>query len=217
MFIELIDILRCTAAHDDTPLVASIAARADRDIVSGLLGCPLCGAEYPIENGVALFGGGSSPGAGHTPEPYAEANEEIAMRCAAMLNLSEPGGVAVLGGVWSRGAAALLELTRTSLLLIEPPPELRLGAGISAIRVGTALPLAASSVRGIALDAPHAEALVATAARALQPGGRLIAPVATAIPAGIAERARDDRHWVGEAEAAASAPIQLARGLSRRR
>ena len=39
---------------------------------------------------------------------------------------------------------------------------------------------------------------VATAVPLLKLGGRLIAPASIAVPAGIRELARDERHWVGE-------------------
>jgi uncharacterized protein YbaR (Trm112 family) len=216
MVLELIDLLRCTKAHQDSPLVATIHTRSDRDIVAGLLGCPVCGAEYPIENGIAIFGEGLPPEPARVPEPYAETDEEAAMRCAAMLALFDPGGVVILGGAWGRCAATLLEMTRVSLLLVEPPPEIRLGNAIAGIRVGTTIPLAPASARGIALDdRTSVPSLVVSAARALKPGARLVASAGATIPAGIVERARDDRHWVGEAAPAPSAPVQLTKGRAR--
>jgi uncharacterized protein YbaR (Trm112 family) len=212
MVLELLDLLRCTTPHEDFPLVAAIRTRSDRDITAGLLGCPVCGAEYPIEDGIAIFGEGLPREPARVPEPYGETDEEAAMRCAAMLALFDPGGVVILGGAWGRCAPTLLEMTRTSLLLVEPPTDIRLGNGIGGIRVGTTIPLAASSARGIALDdRTSLPTLVVSAARALKPGGRLVASAAQAVPVGIVERARDDRHWVGEAEPAPSVPVQLTR------
>ncbi|HEY9514270.1 MAG TPA: hypothetical protein VIQ74_01220, partial [Gemmatimonadaceae bacterium] len=37
---------------------------------------------------------------------------------------------------------------------------------------------------------------MASAARSLLPGARLLAPVETAIPAGLTELARDERNWL---------------------
>ena len=216
MVLELIDLLRCTTPHEDSPLVASIRTRSDRDIVAGLLGCPVCGAEYPIENGIAVFGDGLPVEPARVPEPYGETDEEAAMRCAAMLALFDPGGMVMLGGAWGRCAPALLEMTRTLILLVEAPKDVRLGGAIGGLRVGAVLPLAAASARGIALDDRTSVAgLVASAARALKPGGRLVASATSPVPAGIVERARDDRHWVGEAEPAPSAPVQLTKGRVR--
>jgi hypothetical protein len=64
-------------------------------------------------------------------------------------------------------------------------------------------------VRGVALDlaaAPNA-ALLAGAVEALRPRGRLVAPLAVAVPAGVTVLARDDREWVAEREAPARPPV----------
>lgn len=213
MLLEVIDVLRCTTRHDDSPLVASIQTRTDREITSGLLGCPACGAEYPIVNGVAIFGEGLAPEPDTLPDAYAEGDEDMAIRCAAMLNLFEPGGFVVLGGLWARVANALLEMTRISILTIESSARVRLVGGVACVRIGATLPLAPGSMRGIALDGrTSAGSLIASAAASLKAGGRLVASAGCAVPAGVTERARDDRHWVGEADARASAPVQLAKG-----
>lgn len=214
MYLELVDVLRCTADHEESPLVAAITRRDDRDIVDGVLGCAVCHAEYPIERGIAVFGDGTGAGAGAAgaPDRDAEPPEALAMRCAAMLGLHEPGGIVVLGGTWGGAARELAEMTRVLAMLIEPPPEVPLANGIGAIRTGGSLPLAAVSVRGIALDERTATpSLVASAVPALGAHGRLVAPVAVPMPPGVVELARDDRYWVAEARAVASPPIQLIR------
>jgi uncharacterized protein YbaR (Trm112 family) len=219
VFIELVDLLRCTNEHEDSWLVAAIYEKLDRDIIEGRLGCPVCGAEYPIHEGIAVFGDGpKSPVSEMARGAYDESDDDAAIRCAALLDLFDPGGAVVLGGSWGRAARALLDITPVSVLLIAPPPGVTLGRGLSAIRVADRFPVAAGSLRGVALDDSMATpTLVESAARALKPGGRLVAPVAVALPAGIAERARDDRHWVGEAGVASSVPIPLARNTTRAR
>ena len=213
MYLELVDVLRCTTPHEDSPLVASIARRADRDIIDGTLGCSVCYAEYPIEQGVAILGGGLGPRPDRPTDRLAEVEDDLAVRCAAMLGLFEPGGVVILGGDWGRAGPGLVEMTRSLAALIEPPAAVQLGNGVAAVRTGDTLPFAPSSVRGIALDGRTSlPALVESAARALQAGGRLIAATSAAVPAGLIERARDDRHWVAEATAATTPPIQLLRG-----
>ena len=219
MFIELVDLLRCPNAHGDSWLVAAIYDKVDRDIITGRLGCPICGAEYPIREGVAIFGEGGEPaGAGVARTVYDETDDDAAMRCAAMLDLFDPGGAIVLGGAWGRAARALIDITPVSVLLVAPPPGVVLGRGLSAIRVSDSLPVAAGALRGVALDEVTARpALVESAARALKPRGRLVAPISAGLPVGMTERARDDRHWVGEVSAAASAPIPLTLNRTRTR
>jgi len=219
VFIELVDLLRCPRAHEDSWLVAAIYERADRDIVRGVLGCPICGAAYQIRDRVAIFDEASSlPAPRESRGAYDESDDDAAMRCAAMLNLFDPGGAVILAGAWARAAHALHDITPVSVLVVDPSGDVALGNGVSAIRIGDSLPVAAGSLRGVAFDADTATpSLVDSAARALRPGGRLIAPNSAPLPAGIAERARDDRHWVGEAQPSASTPIALTRQRSPRR
>jgi uncharacterized protein YbaR (Trm112 family) len=210
MFIELVDILRCPRDHEDSWLVAAIHQKTDRDIVEGILGCPICRAEYPIHDGVAIFGETPVRGAAPVRAAHDETDDDAAMRCAAMLDLFDPGGAVILGGEWGRAALALLDITPVAILLVDPPPALAIGKGLSAIRIGERLPVAAGSLRGIALDErTSSPVLVEAAVRALKPGGRLVAPAAAIVPEGIAERARDDRHWVGEVNSARSGGLPL--------
>ena len=58
MFIELIDLLRCTKPHDETWLVAAFNTVSNRFVQEGKLGCPTCSAEYWIRDGVGDFSGG---------------------------------------------------------------------------------------------------------------------------------------------------------------
>ena len=98
------------------------------------------------------------------------------------------------------------------LLALDHARGLESGGALSLARIGNVLPLAAGSVRGIALDARHATpSLLAGAARALAPGGRLIAPSSALVPDALAVLARDDEHWVATAAAPSqvSAPVSI--------
>ena len=210
MFIELVDLLRCPREHEDTWLVAAIYEKADRDIVTGVLGCPICTATYPIRDGVAIFDESGTASPDRQRDAYAESDEDVAMRCAAMLNLFDPGGAVILGGGWCRAGRALLDITPVSILLVDPPAGMAIGHGLSAIRIGDRLPVAAASLRGIALDDEGARPqVVEGAVRALKSGGRLIAPLSATVPPAVTEKARDDRHWVGEVGAVATPPVPL--------
>ena len=212
MYLELVDVLRCVAAHEDAPLVAAIVRRSDRDIVDGVLGCPVCQAEYPIERGVAIFGGGTGAAVQPALHPDVESPDEMAVRCAALLALHDPGGIVVLGGVWALAAPELVEMTRALAIVVEPAAGVRLGNGIGAVQTGGILPVAAASMRGIALDErTSTPSLLSSAARALRPGGRLIASVTATVPPGVVEVARDAEHWVAEVQASATPPVQLGR------
>jgi hypothetical protein len=206
-----VDSLRCVR-----PLEASwLFARADeleaRHIVQGELGCPICEARYAIRDGVADFSDGASARA--SSGPPAQDAQALALRAAALLGLTDPGGMVVLAGDWSAGADAMLEFVQgVQLLALDPAPALRRGGALSLALISGVLPLAAASARGIALDAAHATpSLVAGAARALMPGGRLIAPASTLVPESLQELARDDEHWVAAApRTSISAPVPIA-------
>src|SRR5687768_8190638 len=121
MFIELLDTLRCVRAHEDSWLVGSFDELVDRHVIRGTLGCPVCGAEYPVRGGVADFragdaggerraaaqgGDGSEPSSPDTPGSAGPPDEAGAMRLAALLGLAEPGGVVILMGQWAAFAPA---------------------------------------------------------------------------------------------------------------
>jgi len=200
VFIEVVDAFRCPRPHEATWLVASADRMEDRDILAGELGCPVCGARYPIVNGVADFRGDGAAAAGG-PAVRAEADlAQLGLRAAALLGLTEPGGLAVLAGAWADAAhqvAALVE--GVHLLAVDPHADVSSGFGVSVARVPAALPLRAESVRAVALDTAHATpAFLASSAAALRPSGRLLVPAGAGLPAGVVERARDAHDVLGE-------------------
>lgn len=223
MFIELVSSLRCLTPHEDNWLVVATGFMADRSIVEGRLGCPVCRREYPIAGGVAYFGVAPAEPVGVPNEaaPAAAAapadDEDGATRLAALLDLAAPGGVVVLAGAWGRAAPALAALATVHCLVVDPPGDGRtlVGEGVSVLRSAGAMPLARGSVRGVALDADAArERTLAGAARALASRGRLVAPAAATLPPDLAELARDQALVVAERRPVASAPVGI--GVVRR-
>jgi hypothetical protein len=219
MFLELVDSLRCVRSHEDSWLVARADELVARHIVSGELGCPVCGARYPVSEGVVDFREGAARGAGDDVEDsstrveLSSTPDDLALRAAALLGLVEPGGIVVLAGEWSAAANEVLEMVgEIQLLALDYVPGLESGGALSLARIADVLPLAAGSVRGIALDAAHATpSLLAGAVRALAPQGRLIAPASALLPQALMELARDDEHWVATvaAQSNVSAPVSI--------
>jgi uncharacterized protein YbaR (Trm112 family) len=204
MFIELVDALRCPVPHEESWLVASAARMEFRHIVEGTLGCPVCRAEYPVTRGVVDF-----RRAPHRPSPpEAPPDETEATRLAALLDLTDRAGFAVLLGSWSVHAPLLRALVETPLVVVDPPEGTEGEPGISAIRCDLELPLADGAARGIAVDAGP-PARVASAVRATRAQGRLVLPAGVALPGGIRELARDATVIVAEREAATSPPVML--------
>lgn len=211
MFIELVDSLRCPRDHEDAWLVLGADRVHDRHVVSGVLGCPVCRAQYRIDHGVAdLRLRPDDPRPAWAPAATGDAAEQ-AMRLAAFLNLTDGGGPAVLVGAWTRYGAGIRALADTPLLLVNPAAGAVMEAGMSGVRVDDVLPLAAASVRGVALDDGAGPAFVARAVRAVRPRGRVLAPIAVPVPEGVTELARDAAVWVAERSADAGPLIALAR------
>ena len=69
MHVELTEILRCPNAHAESPLVASATRQVERRILQGTLGCPVCGREYPIQDGVVEFRTSVAPEGGARSGP----------------------------------------------------------------------------------------------------------------------------------------------------
>ena len=197
MFVELIDALRCPRPHPpgtpETWLVAATHRADGRCIVDGVLGCPICRAEYTVRGGVADFGGARDTAGSDAPTANVEA-----IHLAAFLNLATPGGIIAVGGAWDAALDGLADLTDVRALVVEPAHPFTPRDPLGAL-VGAELPVAASALRGVALDAATATPTRLTASvRALRPAGRLVAPARAPVPAGVRELARDAAFWVAE-------------------
>ena len=200
MHLEIVQALRCPAQHEPTWLVARTDRLDARHIAAGVLGCPICGAEYPIANGVLRLA--ESIGSDVTDE----LGPDAAIRVAALLGLTTPNGLVLLAGAWARHAIEVAALADgVHVLAVDAPDEAPpAGLGVSCVDAGARVPLGAGVARGIALDARHASAdAILQAAEALVPTGRLVAPAGTPLPPPLTELARDDRWWVAERPPAA--------------
>ena len=189
------------------------AERIDaRHIRDGALGCPVCRAEYPIRNGIADFTFGVQGEASRAQPPRAPADAIAGVGAgdlAALLDLGDALGFAVLVGAWGHRAVALLELDVVPpLLVVDPPEGVAIVSGMSGVRSGPSLPIAAGAARAIAVDGTDTERL-ASAVRVARTGGRIVAPATMPVPDGVRELARSEAVWVGEREAPPSAFVRL--------
>jgi uncharacterized protein YbaR (Trm112 family) len=210
MHLELVDVLRCPQPHEPSPLIASIDRVTGRSIDRGALGCPICDRRYPIDRGSVVFDADARDRS-QPAEPAPPPSPESVLRAAALLGLLDPGGVIVLGGVEARLAAPLRDMVDVSMILYNPPGSAGGWERVTPM-YGRTLSLAPSTLRAAWLDDATATA-VDGAVDALQIGGRLVAPAATPLPAGVRELARDAESWVAERIAdAVSAPVALRRG-----
>lgn len=194
MFLPLVDSLRCPKVHAETWLVASIERLDDRDIISGVLGCPECLAEYPIRDGVVHFDGHA-----HRP-PFIAPTEHDALRLAAGLDLTDARMNAILHGAWGASAPIIAGMSPAHLLLVNPPEGIASGDGVSIV-VGEAVRFASASMAAAAIDATATPAQIAAFRAAVKGGGRLVAPIAVPLPDELTELVRDEDIWIGQVPA----------------
>ncbi len=211
MFIELIDLLRCPHPHESSWLVLAADEVIDRHVMHGILGCPICAAEFPIVGGEADLR--AEPGTGQARAPAADDGptpddpSEPTMRLAALLGLGDAEGRVALTGSHAALAAELERLTSVGVLAVNSPPNRPWY--VSAIRCDGALPLAPGSLRGLAI-ATAADGLdLAASLFTLRPRARVLAPAEYPCPGGLRELARDERDWVGELRETVSGFVPL--------
>jgi len=199
VFIELIDILRCTEPHDETWLVAAFSTVSNRFVQEGKLGCPICSAEYWIRDGLGDFTRGVTPPACDAERgATGHSREELATRAGAYLDATEPGATVVLGGLWAYAAQELSEMSDVRVLALNAPSEVKESERVGLLRVASEIPLATGSVLGVALDAWFPEGIAESAVRVVRPRGRVVGPAGLAVPSGLTVLAHDDKYWVAE-------------------
>ncbi|MFL5613261.1 MAG: hypothetical protein ACJ796_06335 [Gemmatimonadaceae bacterium] len=195
MFIELAEVLRCPNSHDESWLVLAADRVDGRDAMEGTLGCPVCKCEFDIKKGIAQFAG--------PPRTKSELAYDIgeATRLAALLDLTDARGYAILVGEVGTLGETLRDLVEVQLLLINPRADIEMGKGLSGLTIHddwAVLPLAAATARAVALARATTPPQLEAALTVVKVGGRVVAPIALAVPDGVIELARDDRHWVAE-------------------
>lgn len=194
----MIDLLRCINAHEDSWLVASFREVTNRMVTEGTLGCPICGAEYQIRKGVVDFTRGETVADYDAERAHAShRREELATRAGAYLDATQAGATILLGGLWGYAARDLAELADLRVIALNPPGEVKESERVGIVRSAGAIPLAANSCHGVALDAWFAIATVDEAVRVTKPLGRIVGPISLN-PSTAVVLAHDDHYWVAE-------------------
>jgi hypothetical protein len=197
MDLAIVQRMVCPAEHASTPLVV----RADRAehgrLQEGVVGCPVCGAEWKVDEGVARFGPRATTGPAFTPD---------ATTVAALLGLTEPKLV-VADGLSDDLVVSLVREFGATVVAIDSDvsPE-----SASVIEGPALVPLAEGIANGAVLLRPREPAFVDSVVRAIAPDGRLLASVSLQLPAGVREMARNDDLWLAEREATV-VPVTLRR------
>lgn len=215
MRVEIIELLRCPEAHEPSALVTVAFTRDGDRLLSGELGCPVCGAAYTLRDGVVWLEHEGVRTSDAVSRPHASApdvDRRDVEGTAALLDLAEPGMRAVLCGAYGTVAAALVDMTGARCIAIGGATESELPAEVDQVRTlsRARLPFADACIDALAVDATHAE-LLADAARVVRVGARVLAPSHLAVPRGLKELARDATEWVAVVLPRSTAPVGLRR------
>jgi hypothetical protein len=190
VFIELTDHLRCPLDHPERFLVLLPSRMEGRRVLTGELGCPVCGRVVLLEEGVADW---------RETEPSEGRTALTAEAVAAFLGLSGPGGFVLLaGGVTSLAPALAPLVSGIRLVLLNPPagtPDSDEASVLRAARV----PLKSASMRGavIGADVSGFPERVAEGVAAVLPGLRVVGEGGEPPVAGVEVMAESGGCWVG--------------------
>jgi uncharacterized protein YbaR (Trm112 family) len=179
MDLTLVERLVCPEVHATTPLVVRVDAAESGRVRAGMLGCPACHREWPIEHFAARFGPpadlpASAPMDGHA--------------AAALLNLTAPG-IVIADGASAEMIRILVSSYEASVVALddESPDASALLTGAQRV------PLAPGVATGALLFRQRrTAAFIASVASAVAPWGRVIAAHGVAADARLREIARDE-------------------------
>jgi len=205
--IELTEMLRCPERHEEGFLVLSTGEMLGRMVRSGMLGCPVCGKEYPIVRGVAHFSGGGMRDAGSVAsgEPTHLASRishpADVQTLQALLDLSGPGGYVLLLGSAAQHAVGLAGLMGgIHFVGVNAPDDVEELPVLSLLACETMIPLRQKVGRAAVVGPDRlGPEWLAEARRVLLPGRRLvIESERVATPAGLTQLALGHGLFVGE-------------------
>lgn len=201
----IIERLVCPEQHAMTPLVVRADRLVDSHLVTGAVGCPVCGREWPVHERIARFGDPAI-----TTEPAWDAPRLSVGIAAALLNLAEPGVVLADGAPapLAEALAADYGATVVAFDLADPVRD-----GRTSVIVGAAtVPLAPAVARAaLLLRGGRSEAFFNSAARTVVAGGRIVGGEDIPLPRGLQLLTRDAGLWVAERERGSADLVGLRR------
>jgi len=196
--IELTEMLRCPERHEEGYLVMSTGEMLGRMVRSGMLGCPVCGKEYPILRGAAQFSRPSVAPSGTAPGSPLPVD---AQTLQALLDLSGPGGYVLLLGSAAHHAVGLAALMGgIHFVGVNAPDDVEELPVLSLLACEAMIPLRQTVARAATVGPDRlGAAWLAEARRVLLPGRRLvIESERVAAPAGLTQLALGHGLFVAE-------------------
>jgi uncharacterized protein YbaR (Trm112 family) len=199
VFIELTDQLRCPADHAESFLVLLPDVMEGRHVVRGVLGCPVCNAQYPIAEGVVQFGGSGPADEPRQQQPLSRPAGPDAGAIQAFLGIEGPGGYVGLVGDASRFAQDLLPLLPGVHLVAVNPPMGTVPSAQTSVLMAGRMPVKARALRGVVLGKPQSADAdwQARAIQAVLPGLRATGEGPAPAGEGFVLLGEADGWWVG--------------------
>lgn len=167
----------------------------NRSLVTGELGCHVCGSRYPVLDGVVYFGTAPSV-APQLDASDGAATAVAAIELAAFLDLSEHGRIVALTGSYCSFAHELADNFSARVFAANPRGTVSGSESVGVFHTTRLFPVAPDSLDGIALDDGTSAHDLADAIRCLRPEGRAVFSPDLAPPAGVVILARDKRMTV---------------------
>lgn len=197
MFIELAEFLRCPKAHDEAYCVVTPDEMDRRTVVAGVVGCPACQTDYPIQDGVVDF---RPPDVRSALAPNRSESAVCPHTVQALLALSGPGGYVVLAGSAAQSTQSLTTLVEgVHFIGVNVTPDVRRADWLSLLLSVDVMPLRSSMARGVVVGGECATApWLDEAARILLRGRRLLVLAEVPGPPALKQLATGDGMWIGE-------------------
>jgi uncharacterized protein YbaR (Trm112 family) len=184
MHIVVTDVLACPRCGGDPGLVIHAYRMEGRDVVEGSLGCANCRETYPIREGVALL---RRPGAEPVQQALEPADDERALRFAALLGVGDASGTVLMHGAAPGLVAGIQRLLPHALVVGSSLAPLPASGVESWAVVEPTLPFRPGTLRGMAVAGAAPAEVAVQAARLLAPDARLVVDPA---PPGVAAELR---------------------------
>lgn len=212
MHVELADLFRCPAHAGDGWLVVAAERTQHRVVMEGVLGCPTCGAEYPIRGGVTRFAEApvSPSAAAQTAAAHGPAVSDVqiaddGMRAAALLGaLDSSATLAVHGSPIALAREVQRVVPARCIVLDAPDAHAALDlyahsdAPLAVVVTGGRAVIAPGSLTGLWWSEAEPASPPLAVLESLRPRARLVASASVPVPDGFIELARDSRQWVAE-------------------
>lgn len=173
MFFELPEVLVCPRCGPPNSLILLVREARERRVHTGWLGCPNCGEDYPVVEGVADL----RTGAGTRGESGPFEAPELAVKVAALSGLRNETGFLVLDDHLSHVAEAVSDLL-AGVEVVALNPELETTgerAGVSRILCDSGTPLMPYRFQGAAIVPASGSGFTQAVASTVAPGARLVA------------------------------------------